>query len=142
MALAGRHRDIQLKLALERDVRLVCFEQGRIEFSAVPGASPQLAQTLSRRLQEWTGERWMVAISSLPGTPSLKEQEDARVAEAVSDVRAEPLVQRVLAAFPGAEIVGVRAPKSARQNMPAPGPGSEASDEIRFGDDIYMDDEL
>jgi DNA polymerase III subunit gamma/tau len=142
VALAGRHRDIQLKLALERDVRLVCFEQGRIEFSVVPGASPQLAQTLTRRLQEWTGGRWMVAISSLPGAPSLKEQEEARAREAVSGVRAEPLVQSALAAFPGAEIVSVRAPESVRQNMPASGPNSEASDEIRFGDDIYMDDEL
>ncbi|QBR71802.1 DNA polymerase III subunit gamma/tau [Beijerinckiaceae bacterium] len=142
VALAGRHRDIQLKIALERDVRLVCFEQGRIEFSAVSGASPQLAQTLSRRLQEWTGERWMVAISSLPGAPSLKEQQDAKAAEAVSDVRAEPLVQSVLAAFPGAEIVGVRVPESVSPNAPAPGPENQAGDEIRFGDDIYMDDEL
>ena len=109
MALAGRHRDIQLKLALERDVRLVRFEQGRIEFSTAPGASPQLAQTLMRRLQEWTGSRWMVAISSAPGAPSLKEQEDAKASEALSGVRAEPLVRRVLAVFPGAEIVAVRA---------------------------------
>ena len=78
MALAGQHRDIQMKLALERDVRLVRFEQGQIEFSLSSGASPQLAQTLARRLQEWTGTRWMVAVSNAPGAPSLKEQEDAR----------------------------------------------------------------
>ncbi|MGH6801253.1 MAG: DNA polymerase III subunit gamma/tau, partial [Methylocella sp.] len=93
VALAGRHRDIQLKLALERDVRLVRFEQGRIEFSAAPGASPQLAQTLARRLLEWTGSRWMVALSSAPAAPSLKEVEDAKAAETLSGVRAEPLVQ-------------------------------------------------
>ena len=29
VALAGQHRDIQMKLALERDVRLVRFEQGQ-----------------------------------------------------------------------------------------------------------------
>src|SRR5205807_7268709 len=81
VALAGRHRDIQMKLALERDVRLVRFEQGRIEFSTAPGASPRLAQTLARRLQEWTGSRWMVAISSAPGAPSLKDQEDAKASE-------------------------------------------------------------
>ena len=78
MALAGQHRDIQMKLALERDVRLVRFEQGQIEFSLSSGASPQLAQTLARRLQEWTGTRWMVAVSNAPGAPSLKEQEDAK----------------------------------------------------------------
>ena len=109
VALAGHHRDIQMKLALERDVRLVRFEQGQIEFSVMPGGSPQLAQTLARRLQEWTGSRWMVAVSNAPGAPSLKEQEDAKARLALSGVRAEPLVESVLAAFPGAEIVAVRA---------------------------------
>src|SRR3984893_8798248 len=118
VALAGRHRDIQIKLALERDVRLVRFERGRIEFSTAPGASPRLAQTLARRLQEWTGSRWMVAISNAFGAPSLKEQEDAKESEALAGVRAEPLVQSVLAAFPGAEIVGVRAYDPAPRTMP------------------------
>jgi DNA polymerase-3 subunit gamma/tau len=139
VSLAGRHRDIQMKLALERDVRLVRFERGRIEFSTAPGASPQLAQTLARRLQEWTGSRWMVAISSVPGAPSLKEQEDAKASEALSGVRAEPLVQSVLAAFPGAEIAGVRAYESAPRTMPSAGTDGEASDEIGFNDG--MEDE-
>jgi len=140
VALAGRHRDIQMKLALERDVRLVRFERGRIEFSTAPGASPQLAQTLARRLQEWTGSRWMVAISSAPGAPSLKEQEDAKASEALSGVRAEPLVQSVLAAFPGAEIVGVRATEPGPRTMPSAGTDGETNDEIGFNDG--MDNEL
>jgi DNA polymerase-3 subunit gamma/tau len=142
VALAGEHRDIQMKLALERDVRLVRFEQGRIEFSMAPGGSPQLAQTLARRLQEWTGSRWMVAVSNAQGSPSLKEQEDATVREALSGVRAEPLVQSVLAAFPGAEIVAVRAAGPAPEIVPAAGTDGEANDEITFHDGITMEDEL
>jgi DNA polymerase III subunit gamma/tau len=140
VALAGRHRDIQMKLALERDVRLVRFERGRIEFSTAPGASPQLAQTLARRLQEWTGGPWMVAISSAPGAPSLKEQEDAKASDALSGVRAEPLVQSVLAAFPGAEIAGVRAYEPPPRTMPSAGTDDETNDEIGFNDG--MEDEL
>jgi DNA polymerase-3 subunit gamma/tau len=142
VALAGEHRDIQMKLALERDVRLVRFEQGRIEFSMAPGGSPQLAQTLARRLQEWTGSRWMVAVSNAQGSPSLKEQEDATVREALSGVRAEPLVQSVLAAFPGAEIVAVRAAGPVPEIVPAAGTDGEANDEITFHDGITMEDEL
>jgi DNA polymerase-3 subunit gamma/tau len=108
VGLAARHRDIQLKLALERDVNLIHFEDGRIEFSLSPGASPGLAQTLMNRLYEWTGRRWSVEISSGPGAPSLKEQEEARAREALRGVRSEPLVQRALAAFPGAEIIAIR----------------------------------
>jgi DNA polymerase III subunit gamma/tau len=139
VALAGRHRDIRMKLALERDVRLVRFEQGHIEFSTTPGASPQLAQTLARRLQEWTGSRWMVAISRAPGAPSLKEQEDAKASEALSGVRAEPLVQSVLAAFPGAEIAWVRAYEPAPRTVPSAEADGETNDEIGFNDG--MEDE-
>jgi len=143
VALAGQHRDIQMKLALERDVRLVRFEQGQIEFSVVPGGSPLLAQTLARRLQEWTGSRWMVAVSNAQGRPSLKEQEDAKARMALSGVHAEPLVQSVLAAFPGAEIVAVRAAaEPALENPPSAATDAEANDEIAFNDGIYMEDEL
>jgi len=79
----------------------------------------------------------MVAISSAPGAPSLKEQEDAK---ALSGLRAEPLVQSVLAAFPGAEIAGVRTYEPAPRTMPSAGADGEADDEIGFNDG--MEDEL
>jgi DNA polymerase III subunit gamma/tau len=141
VALASQHRDIQMKLALENDVRLVRFEQGRIEFSLAPGGSPQLAQTLARRLQEWTGSRWMVAVSTASGAPSLKEREAAKTREALSGVRAEPLVRSVLAAFPGAEIVAVRVAGPVPENNPHAGTNGETNDEVAFNDGIYMEDD-
>jgi DNA polymerase III subunit gamma/tau len=139
VALAGRHRDIQLKAALERDVRLVRFEQGRIEFSAAPWASPKLAQMLMTRLQEWTGSRWLVVVSSAPGTLSLKEKEEARARDILTGVQSDPLVQSVLAAFPGAEIVGVRPKETAPESPLAAGAGNKPNDEIGFYDGV--DDE-
>ncbi len=138
VALAAQHRDIQLKLALERDVRLTRFEDGAIEFSPAPGASPQLAQTLMRRLQEWTGRRWMVALSREEGAPSLKEAADAKAQQAMNGVRADPLVRRALEIFPGAEIVAVRASQESASETP-----SEAADEdVGYVDDAYTEDDL
>ncbi|MBO0733828.1 MAG: DNA polymerase III subunit gamma/tau [Methylocapsa sp.] len=119
VALAGRHRDIQLKAALERDVGLVRFEPGRIEFCAAPGAAPWLAHRLTSRLQEWTGSRWEVVLGSSAAAPSLKEQEEARAREILTSVQSDPLVQSALSAFPGAEIVAVR-PLEAASGLPAP----------------------
>jgi DNA polymerase III subunit gamma/tau len=113
VAQAAATRDIQLKMALERDVRLVRFEEGSIEFALTPGASAQIAQTLMRRLQEWTGRRWMVAVSREAGAPSLKEQAEAATAASLHGVRADPLVRAVMDHFPGAEIVAVREIESA-----------------------------
>ena len=42
VALAAEKRDLQLKVALERDVRLVRFEDGQIEFAAAEGRQPHL----------------------------------------------------------------------------------------------------
>jgi DNA polymerase III subunit gamma/tau len=128
VALAKAKRDIQLQAALERDVRLERFEPGSIAFSLVEGASPQLAQTLSRRLQEWTGERWMVALVPGAETPTFRESAEAKEKERLRGVAANPLVRKVLARFPGAEIVEVRGFDPSPQAAPL------ADDEIGYGE--------
>ncbi len=148
VALAAEKRDIQLKTALERDVRLVRFEAGSIEFSLAPGAASTLPQTLMRKLQEWTGERWMVALSRDPGAPTLKEQADARETEARSEIVADPLVKSVLDAFPGARIVAVRRPDMTPEALPDAGlavaaePVDDGGDDVAFEDMIWTEDEL
>ncbi len=134
VGLAAQNRDIQIKTALERDVRLVRFEEGSIEFALAPGASAALAQTLMRKLQDWTGMRWMVAISSAEGAPTLREQAETREQERRIGVQADPLVRSVLERFPGAEIVAVRS--NAPQDEVAPAAVAAAtSDEIAYVDE-------
>ena len=115
VALARARRDIQLVESLERDVRLARFEQGSIAFTPVEGAPSGLAQTLARRLQEWTGERWMVALVAGSTAPTLREAAEARDAERASGAAAHPLVRKVLDRFKGARIVDVRASRAARR---------------------------
>ena len=110
IALATEKRDIGIKSALERDVRLVRFEDGTLEVALEPSARPTLVGELSKKLTEWTGRRWMVAVSAEAGMPSMRAQSAQRKAELKDTVRADPLVQAVLQRFPGAEIVDVRPP--------------------------------
>jgi DNA polymerase-3 subunit gamma/tau len=131
IALVQEKRDIGLKMALERDVRLVRFEDGQLEISLLPSAPKTLVGDLSRKLTAWTGRRWMIAVSSEEGAPTLKQQADKQQAELESGVESDPLVQAVLARFPGAKIVGVR--RSADQ------PATEA---VQTGHDaLSADDE-
>ena len=101
-------RDLQTKTALERDIRLVRCEDGRLEIALEPSASKALVGELGRKLSDWTGRRWMVVVSAEAGQPTVRSQQEARRSALESDVRADPLVQAVLAKFPGAEIVAVR----------------------------------
>ena len=113
VALAAERRNLTIKSALERDVRLVRFEDGRLEISLEASAPKSLTGELSKKLADWTGRRWMVIVSAEPGMPSLYAQAQTRKSELKDGVRTDPLVQAVLARFPGAEIVDVRPPADA-----------------------------
>ena len=107
IALAADKRDITTKLALERDVRLVRFEDGQLEIAIEPHAPKTLVHDLQRKLTAWTGKRWIVVVSKEQGAPTLRAQAEARQAEVERDVQSDPLVRAVLNRFPGAKIVGV-----------------------------------
>jgi DNA polymerase III subunit gamma/tau len=133
--LAAQKRDLGVKAALERDVRLVRCEDGRLEIALQPSAARALVNDLSRKLSQWTGRRWMVVVSAEPGEPTVHAQSEARQLELKTGVRADPLVQAVLTRFPGAEIVdvrqgGVAAAASSRDPdgaMPEPPPVDDAA---------------
>jgi len=116
--LAADKRDLRVKTALERDVRLVRCEDGKLELALETGASQGIVNELPAKLKAWTGRPWAVALSREPGQPTLKAQMDAREAELKRGVRGDPLVQAVLERFPGAEIVAVRPRET---EMPAVG---------------------
>ncbi|MET0924195.1 MAG: DNA polymerase III subunit gamma/tau [Xanthobacteraceae bacterium] len=119
IALAAGKRDLGVKLALERDVRLVRCEDGRLEIGLEPSAAKTLVNDLARKFSQWTNRRWMVVVSAEPGQATMKAQDDARQAELKTGLRADPLVQAVLARFPGAEIVDVRKADAVPQALPA-----------------------
>jgi DNA polymerase III subunit gamma/tau len=108
IALAAARRDLVMKTALERDVRLVRIEDGTLEIALETGASKTLANDLGCKLLEWTGRRWMVIVSAEPGAPTVRSRMEADRRELLRGVHADPLVQAVLARFPGAEILDVR----------------------------------
>jgi DNA polymerase-3 subunit gamma/tau len=110
ISLAAQKRDIAVKLALECDVRLVRCEDGRLDITLERSAAATLVNDLARKFSEWTGRRWMVVVSADAGAPTIRAQNEARQAELMTGVRADPLVQAVLQRFPGAEIVDVRKP--------------------------------
>jgi DNA polymerase-3 subunit gamma/tau len=144
VALAARNRDIGVKAALERDVRLVRFEDGRLEIALEPSAPKTLVHDLSRKFSQWTNRRWMVIVSAEAGEPTLKSKSDARRAELKTGVQADPLVAAVLARFPGAEIVEVRPAEVARAAVrsdddAAPETGSD-DDIVEFPADMRPDD--
>jgi DNA polymerase-3 subunit gamma/tau len=108
VALAGEKRDLQIKAALEADVRLVRMEDGKLEVSLERSAARSMIQDLSRKLEQWTGRRWTVAVSNEAGQPTLRAQAQVAKDKLTDGVQADPRVQAVMSRFPGTQLVEVR----------------------------------
>ncbi|WP_018044789.1 DNA polymerase III subunit gamma/tau [Methylobacterium sp. 88A] len=132
VAMADERRDIGLKMALEREVHLVRFEEGRIEFRLADGGRQSLANDLARSLDAWTGQRWIVALSKEAGEPTLAYKARAALESRHENAAAHPLVREVLARFPGAQIVDVRdkaPPVEIAESVDLAGPEISVGDE-------------
>ncbi|MEO8244132.1 MAG: DNA polymerase III subunit gamma/tau [bacterium] len=108
VALIRDKRDMKLLYEVEHGLRLARYSPGRIEFEPAPGAAPDLASRLGQRLQGWTGARWGVSVVATGGAATLAEDRDRDQIEAQTEAMANPLVQAVLLAFPGAKITEIR----------------------------------
>jgi DNA polymerase-3 subunit gamma/tau len=110
--LIRQKRDMLLLNEVETGLRLARYAPGRIEFEPAPAARADLAARLGQRLQGWTGARWAVSVVSSGGAPTIAEARDVALAEVRADAAGNPLVQAILAAFPGARISDVRSPEA------------------------------
>ena len=134
VALFERRREMLLRSHLVSNIHLVWFEPGRIEFRPAEGAPRDLANRLGQLLGEWTGMRWVVAVSQAAGAPTLATQAAERDTALRNEVEAHPLVRAVLEAFPGATIASVR------DRIAVADPGIDAAeDEIETEDDEFID---
>ena len=108
VALFHARREAILAAHLQNDVHLVQFEVGRIDFRPGERAPSNLPNRVAACLAEWTGKRWLVSVSAQAGEKTLKEQAAELARLQREEAARHPLVQAVLAAFPGASIDEVR----------------------------------
>ncbi len=94
-------REAILSTHLHRNVHLVRFEQGLIEFKPGRLAPGDLAGQVGKMLTGWTGQRWVVSVSNAGGAPSLYDQE-------IETAKSDPLVKSLLEAFPGATVEAIK----------------------------------
>ena len=67
-------KELKIKYELENNLRLVSFNDQKIEFSFNSKLEKTFVKELSNKLQEWTDKRWIIALSKESGLPTVKEQ--------------------------------------------------------------------
>ncbi|MCZ0961756.1 DNA polymerase III subunit gamma/tau [Paracoccus benzoatiresistens] len=105
LELIRRMGDMLLLVQVEKHVGLVRYSPGRIEFEPKGNAPRDLAQKLAERLRGWTGgQRWAVTVTNEGGAPTIAEQQAAEQRKREERALQLPIVQQVLATFPGATL--------------------------------------
>jgi DNA polymerase III subunit gamma/tau len=133
VALFDARREALTAAQLREYAHPVSFVPGHIEFRPAAGAPRDLANRLGQLLGEWTGTRWLVAVSEAPGEPTLRQQQEERERLLHDDLARDPLVRAVFETFPGATIAAVRE----REHFAFEPPAEEAED-----DDFGTDEDL
>jgi DNA polymerase-3 subunit gamma/tau len=106
--LANKNREIELKFDLERNVRLVKFEQGKIDISFNENLSKDFIKNLSQKLIEWTGKRWIITLSKDQGKTTVHEIKQQVKAKLIEEMKQTDEYKKILEAFPDAELIDVQ----------------------------------
>ncbi len=108
VALCHTNREPMLAAQITNNVHLVKFAKGLIEIRLTPNADRTLTGTLTKRLSEWTGERWVVSVSNKDGQATLADQQKKADDALKDDLMSDKNVSAILHAFPGAEIISIK----------------------------------
>ena len=71
--LCSYKKEIGLKFELENNVNLVSFKNKNIEISFNDNLDKNFIKNLTTKLLDWTGERWIIALSKEKGSVSINE---------------------------------------------------------------------
>jgi DNA polymerase-3 subunit gamma/tau len=119
---------------LRQSVHLVRFAPPVMELRLEPTAPRDLVQKLAALLEAETSKRWTIALSNLPGEPTIDEAEGVATAKVMDAALAHPLVQAILVAFPGASVETQHIPEAVPE-IPADWAALTPPDDLYEGDE-------
>ncbi len=104
VSLAEDAREMMLASQIFYHVHVVKMEPGRLDIRLNAEAEPSLSQDMRKFLIERTGRQWMVSISGAAGQPTLAEIQAQADKDILNMAQANPLVARIIEAFPGTKL--------------------------------------
>ena len=101
-------KELKLKYELETNVSLVSFTDQKIEISFNENLDKDFVKQLSAKLNEWTGQRWIIAFSKEIGQLSKKQKKNKEKSKIIEVSKNNTLYKKVLELFPDAELIDVK----------------------------------
>ena len=106
--LANKEREIELKYDLERNVKLVSFNKGKIDISFNEKLNKSFIKNLTEKLLQWTGERWIISLSKNSDVKSLYEKDLELKSKEIQEFKKSTLAKDLETAFPDARLVEIK----------------------------------
>ena len=103
--LANKEKEIELKYDLERNVKLVSFNRGKIDISFNEKLNKNFIKNLTEKLLSWTGERWIISLSKNNNAKSIYEKNLEDKDNMIEEFKKSKVAQDIQKAFPDAKLI-------------------------------------
>ena len=106
--IVEKEKEVELKYDLERNVKLVSFNKGKINISFNDKLNKNFIKTLTEKLLQWTGERWIISLSKNAEAKSIYEQNLESKENNIKKFEEGKFTKEFRDAFPDAKLIEIK----------------------------------
>ncbi len=106
--VSSQKKEIQLKYDLENNVNLIKFSEGKIDISFNENLDKNFVRSLSEKLLEWTGNRWVITLSKEVGQKTFSETQILKKKELLDKEKNGEVYKKFKNVFSDIELIEVK----------------------------------
>ena len=106
--LSSRKKEIHLKYDLENNVNLIKFSEGKIDISFNENLDKNFVRNLSKKLFEWTGNRWVITLAKEAGQKTFSELKKIKKKELFNQEKNGKIYKKFKNVFSDAELLEIK----------------------------------
>jgi DNA polymerase-3 subunit gamma/tau len=108
ISLAEKNKEAELKYDLERNVKLLNFENGKIDINFNENLNKNFIKNLSRNLLNWTGKRWIISLSKEEDSKTLYQKKIDEKENFLNKEKESEVFKEMKNIFPDADLIDVK----------------------------------
>ena len=105
---ANLEKEVELKFDLERNVKLVSFNKGKIDIGFNEKLNQNFIKNLTEKLLLWTGERWIISLSKNFNAKSIYEKNIEKKSSYFEQFEKTEFANKIKEAFPDAKLEDIK----------------------------------
>ena len=106
--VSGKEKDAELKYDLERNVKLIKFEFGKIDINFNEKLNKNFIKRLSQSLLKWTNKRWIITLSKDDKGKTFFEEKIETKKKFLESEKKSGVYEKIANAFPDADLTDVK----------------------------------